>query len=282
MSETNVQQTNPAPKIYAAMAAVMSEIGAISKDQTNDHQRYKFRGIDNVYNAVHSALVKHKVFNVPKVLERTETLMKLSGGKDAIRVVNKMVFTFYADDGSSIEMGPIYGEAFDTGDKATNKANSACHKYLFLMGFCIPTEDSDDADSSSPEIQSRGEQQKTQQQQQQQQRKPVDQKKQEPQKQQQQRQQQQKNSPPKNDSKPAPKKQDNTAAPGASDTINSSDAKALQSIGQNRGWTVEQMTSAIVQFTGKKKWGSLTYAELDFVSSYFSRHEPKDLEEAAS
>ena len=38
-------------KIFKAISGVMSDIGSISKDRLNDKQKYKFRGIDDVYNA---------------------------------------------------------------------------------------------------------------------------------------------------------------------------------------------------------------------------------------
>ena len=58
--------------IYQAMAEVMKDIDAVGKNQKNQQQGFKFRGIDDVYNAVHPILAKHGVFTVPTVLnERT-------------------------------------------------------------------------------------------------------------------------------------------------------------------------------------------------------------------
>ena len=47
------------------MSGVMADIKAIEKNQVNSHQRYRFRGIDDVYNALNPALVKNKVFIAP-------------------------------------------------------------------------------------------------------------------------------------------------------------------------------------------------------------------------
>ena len=59
--------------IFEAMAAIMVDIDAVGKNQKNQSQGFKFRGIDDVYNAVHPILAKHGVFTVPTVLsERTE------------------------------------------------------------------------------------------------------------------------------------------------------------------------------------------------------------------
>ena len=55
--------------IHEKISAIMSEIGAIGKDQTNKSQGFKYRGIDDVMNALQPLLVKHGVFVVPEVTE---------------------------------------------------------------------------------------------------------------------------------------------------------------------------------------------------------------------
>ena len=39
-------------KIYKAILGVMADVGHIGKDRFNDQQKYKFRGIDQIYNAL--------------------------------------------------------------------------------------------------------------------------------------------------------------------------------------------------------------------------------------
>ena len=51
-----------------------------------------------------------------------------------------------ADDGSKHTIR-TFGEAMDSGDKATNKAMSAAFKYAAFQAFCIPTEGDNDADA---------------------------------------------------------------------------------------------------------------------------------------
>lgn len=58
-----------------------------------------------------------------------------------------VTYNFTAADGSSVA-SKVVGEAFDFGDKATNKAMSAAHKYLLLQTFLIPTHDIADADQN--------------------------------------------------------------------------------------------------------------------------------------
>lgn len=132
------------------MAAVMSDIDAISKSRTNEQQRFKFRGIDDIYNELHKVLANHKVFTVPCVIdERTEERTSKSGNNIIYRVI-KMQYTFYAEDGSSV-CAIVIGEGMDSGDKACNKAMSIAHKYALLQTFCIPTEDEKDPDATTPE-----------------------------------------------------------------------------------------------------------------------------------
>ena len=140
-----------AGKIAAAMCGGMADIGAIGKDDYNQMQKFKFRGIDAVYNELHSVLAKHKVFSLPLVLdERTEERTSRNGAALIYRVL-KVKYVFYADDGSSVDC-VVIGEGMDSGDKAANKAMAVAHKYALLQAFCIPTDEQKDPDAESHEV----------------------------------------------------------------------------------------------------------------------------------
>lgn len=142
------------PMIYSALAGVIADVGAVAKDKINKQQGFKFRSIDDVYNALHPALAKNKVVIVPRILERTcEVVGKTQKGTDMIKVVCKIQFNFYAEDGSTVE-SIIVGEGLDTGDKATNKAMAIAYKYACFQVFCIPTEEMVDPDGESIEQES--------------------------------------------------------------------------------------------------------------------------------
>lgn len=140
-------------KIYAAIAGVIADVGHVAKDKTNKQQGFKYRSVDDVFNALHPALAKNKVFIVPQILKRDcVTIGKTKNGTDMIKVVCEIKFTFFAEDGSSVE-SVIIGEGLDTGDKATNKAMSIAYKYACFQVFCIPTEElMDDPDDERPEL----------------------------------------------------------------------------------------------------------------------------------
>lgn len=138
-------------KIYSAIAAVMKSIGVVGKDRENEKQRYKYRGIDDVMNALHPALVENGVFVVPNVLEFRREERKSTNGNNLIYSICKVSYTFYAEDGSSIEV-QILGEGMDSGDKSLNKALSAAYKYACFQLFCIPTEEMKDPEEDSYEV----------------------------------------------------------------------------------------------------------------------------------
>jgi hypothetical protein len=140
-------------KIYEAISNVMAEIGAIGKNKQNEQQKFMYRGIDDVMNALQPALVKHKVFIVPEVTseERSErsSIKEFQGQKkESVLLYTRLGITykFFAEDGSFIE-AKVIGEAMDSGDKATNKAMSIAYKYACFQVFCIPTEEMIDPDA---------------------------------------------------------------------------------------------------------------------------------------
>jgi len=138
-------------KIYKAISNVMKDVGAVSKDSENSFDHYKFRGIEAVMNALSPAMVKNNVFVTPEVLEQTREERQNAKGGMMMYTILKVKYTFYTDDGSSIET-VVIGEAMDRSDKSTNKAMSAAFKYACFQTFCIPTEEMKDADQESPEI----------------------------------------------------------------------------------------------------------------------------------
>jgi hypothetical protein len=137
--------------IYKKIVTIIDELGAISKDKVNAEQKFKYRGIDQFYNALHPLFAKHGVFTVPEVIERIEQPHTTKSGGVWRHVVLRMKYTFFASDGSAFESF-VVGEGLDSGDKATNKAMAIAHKYCLLQVFCVATEDMEDPDErTAPE-----------------------------------------------------------------------------------------------------------------------------------
>lgn len=138
-------------KIYNAIASIMDDVEAIAKDKTNPQQGYLFRGIDDMYNALHPLFKKHKVFICPNVLESKREERKTQKGGILIYTIVKCQFKFFTVDGSFIE-STMEGEAMDSGDKSTNKSMSAALKYLLMEMFLIPTKEKIDTELESPDV----------------------------------------------------------------------------------------------------------------------------------
>lgn len=143
-----------APKIYAAIAAVQGELAqsGISKDSENTFDRYKFRGIDAVYNALSPLLAKHGLCVLPRIIERDCQERVSKKGDPMFYVTVTAEFDFVASADGSKHTVRTYGEAMDRGDKATNKAMSAAYKYAAFMAFAIPTEGDNDADATTHDV----------------------------------------------------------------------------------------------------------------------------------
>ncbi len=129
--------------IYAAMAAINKEVDAITKDSVNKQQGFKFRGVDDVYNNLHGILAKHGVFTTPRVVKAEYSERESYQGKALFVTKLTVEYDFIHEDGSQIVVGPVIGEAMDSGDKGANKALAVAHKYALFQTFTIPTMFSD-------------------------------------------------------------------------------------------------------------------------------------------
>lgn len=142
------------PKVYKAIAAVQGELATtgISKDRKNQQQGYAFRGIDDVYGAISPLLAKHGLVIIPRGQGRTVTERETKAGGALFYTTVDVEFDFVSVEDGSKHTAKMFGEAMDSGDKSTNKAQSAAYKYLCLQTFCIPTEGDNDADSQTHEV----------------------------------------------------------------------------------------------------------------------------------
>lgn len=140
--------------VYQAINEVAAELAqmGIAKNSKNQMQGFNFRGIDAVYNTLAPLLAKHKLCILPRCLERICVERTNAKGTALFYVTVKSDFDFVGIDGSKHTI-TTYGEAMDSGDKATNKAMSAAYKYAAFQAFCIPTEETAiDADAETHEV----------------------------------------------------------------------------------------------------------------------------------
>jgi hypothetical protein len=139
-------------KIYGALIECMRDIGAVGKNKTNEGQHYKFRGIDDIYQAAHPVFARHGVLCLPEVLEVVREERQSRQGGLLIWTQMRVRHRFVADDGSSVE-AVTAGEGMDSGDKSSNKAMSAALKYAILETLMIPVDEPLDSEYENPQPQ---------------------------------------------------------------------------------------------------------------------------------
>lgn len=146
-------ETEHVYKAWAAVSAELSTIG-VGKDGFNDQQRYRFRAIDDVFDALSPAMAKHKLMVVVRVEDcALSDAGKTSKGTAQTRALVTAHYTLVSGvDGSTVEGFVFRGEGVDSGDKAVNKAMSAAYKYFAFQTFTIPLRGAmADGDNDSPE-----------------------------------------------------------------------------------------------------------------------------------
>lgn len=126
--------------VHQALSKVMAEVQAVRKDSKNQAQRFNFRGIDAVMNAVGPALRKYEVVILPEEVDVHRTNGTMASGKQVAEVVIKVTYRIYGPNGDSIH-GKVAAEAMDFGDKAIAKAMSVAYRTFLLQALTIPTDD---------------------------------------------------------------------------------------------------------------------------------------------
>lgn len=130
------------PQVYAALAAVrhaIDELGIAKAREVTEGVRFKFRGIDDVMDVFSGPMDKAKLLAIPHFTERVVTDRVTAGGKANYNTAVAGTIEFVSlVDGSLHVAGPFYGEANDTGDKSTAKAQSIAFRQGMLLTFVVP------------------------------------------------------------------------------------------------------------------------------------------------
>jgi hypothetical protein len=146
--------TNTVPHVYTAIHAVLSELSklGITKDRRNEQGAgYNFRGIDDVLNALSPLLTAHKLLMLPRAVARNQEERQSKSGGALYYTDVRMEYDLISVVDGSTHVISMFGEAMDSSDKSTNKAESAAYKYAAFQAFCIPVQGLEDADYESPE-----------------------------------------------------------------------------------------------------------------------------------
>ena len=144
--------------VYALIAAVSAALAkeGIAKDQFNQGQKFKFRGIDDLYNALGPIMAREGLVCIPRALSREFEILESTNDSGAkkrtLHTVMLMEYRLVSSHDGSEAIVCMYGEAADAGDKGTSKAASMAYKSAMFQAFCIPVEGTDDADADSHDL----------------------------------------------------------------------------------------------------------------------------------
>ena len=125
--------------IHQSILKVSAAIGAIGKEKLATIKAgsgtftYKFRGIDDVLEALHPALIECGVTITPQV----QAVLPITDG--FLLTVDYVIGNVHGDTITAT----FIGEGKDRGDKSAQKAQSNAYKYMAFLTFCIPVDASD-------------------------------------------------------------------------------------------------------------------------------------------
>jgi len=141
--------------IFKKILDIQEEIPAILKEKEFKNAQgkiiYKFRGIDDLYNAVNPLFKKHRVFMTPEVLSHESTERVTGSGSVLFYEKLEVKYKLFAEDGSFVD-AVTRGIGMDTGDKAANKAMSVAQRNVLTQMFTIPTEEPKDPENNGHEV----------------------------------------------------------------------------------------------------------------------------------
>jgi hypothetical protein len=128
------------PMAPTLIARILADVGPVLKTQTNRHQDYNFRGIDQVVNAVNTAFKRHRVFPTSKIEHFQLRDAMTTANKPTREATLRVLYRFTAPDGTYVET-EVPGEALDTSDKSTPKAMSVALRIALLQMLLLPTDE---------------------------------------------------------------------------------------------------------------------------------------------
>lgn len=132
------------PHVLAAISHIMRVVGPVGKDSFNEQQRFNFRGIEAVVNALQPWLAEQGIITIPRVTGRTYEQVRIgSNGTLTGHAIVDVTYTFVSSIDGSREEAAVYGEAMDVGDKALSKAQSVAWRTALIQMFSLATSDPD-------------------------------------------------------------------------------------------------------------------------------------------
>lgn len=153
LDETTAGDGDKGGTVHERLARARRALGAVGKGGRNQFDKYDYRSIDDLYNAVgplfaaEGLVVGHELRDA-----KVEEFDTQKGGKNRLYTV-RVAYWFTGADGSETKPDLVLGEGADRGDKAANKAMTAAYKVWLTQKFCIPTKDTSiDSEQDSPDL----------------------------------------------------------------------------------------------------------------------------------
>lgn len=135
--------------VHLAWLRVRKDIRGIAKgEEYNDgYSRYNFRGVDATVQAFAPVTMRHGVNVIPHQVDATYRDTKTAKGKATRECTVTITWHIIGPRGDVI-VAQSQGEALDSGDKGTAKAQSVALRVLLLNGGLVPTGDPDPGSST--------------------------------------------------------------------------------------------------------------------------------------
>lgn len=129
--------------IGSIIPRIRAELGVIAKeDEPEFGTKFKYRGHDQIVNAIVPLLNKYGVFiTVEDELLRYEGRPAANNKWNTAGLIRKAV-TFHAPDGSTVT-STVVAESTDNGNKAVSQAQTYAYRYALTQTFTIPTGEAD-------------------------------------------------------------------------------------------------------------------------------------------
>ncbi|NUH35314.1 ERF family protein [Streptomyces samsunensis] len=134
--------------VSVAWLRVRREIRAIAKGELYNQSgtRFNFRGVDTVVNVFGPVTLKHGINIMPSKVEASYGEKTTKNGAKMRECSVLVTWTIMGPKGDTLTLQTM-GEALDTADKSTTKAQSVALRTLLLSFGLTPTHDTDpDAD----------------------------------------------------------------------------------------------------------------------------------------
>lgn len=124
--------------VHEALLDVRRAVGAVGKGSFNEFHKFRFRGVEEVLNAVGPALLANGVNCYPRLLTLESRDIKTEKGKTN-REVTVTVEYHYVGPAKDELVVVVPGESADAGSSSVSKAMSVALRIAHLQALQIPT-----------------------------------------------------------------------------------------------------------------------------------------------